>query len=38
MYQGSEGCIKGVKHVSRQRRMYQGSECCIKGVKYVSRQ
>ena len=38
MYQGSEECIKGVKHVSRQRRMYQGSEGCIKGVKYVSRQ
>ena len=38
MYQGSEECIKGVKDVSRQRRMYQGSEGCIKGVKYVSRQ
>ena len=31
MYQGSEGCIKGVKY-------YQGSEGCIKGVKGVSRE
>ena len=31
MYQGSEGCIKGVKY-------YQGSEECIKGVKGVSRE
>jgi len=38
MYQWSEVCIKGVKDVSRERRIYQGSEGCSKGVKGVSRE
>ena len=36
MYQGSEGCNKGVKSVSREKRMYQGNEGCIKEMKGVS--
>ena len=36
MYHGSEVCIKGVKDVSRERRLCQGSEGCSKGVKNIS--
>jgi len=38
VYQGSKGCIKGVKCVSKEKRVYQGNEGCIKGMKGVSRE
>jgi hypothetical protein len=38
VYQGSEGFIKGVKCVSKEKRVYQGNEGCIKGMKGVSRE
>ena len=38
VYQESDGCIKGVKYVSKEKRVYQGNERCIKGMKGVSRE